>query len=525
MAVEMVIKLLVLILIALQFTLYSCGGGGGSDNDSLSNDNDSQTGMVDDNEVPNNNLIEHLSAGDATIMSVLPSAFSQESANLTAIDRIKRFNIGDDFFENPWVEKRASTELRDGLGPLFNNNACQDCHIRDGRGHAPTVSATDDGTDFSSLLIRASKSNITVEQRRSMEQSLIANVPDSAVGGQLQQDAIFNVRKEAGLRVSYETVSVSFADGHTVELRKPLWHLTSLYAGNGYDFDSDTVFSARVAPPMIGLGMLALIEESDIVANADPADLDGNGISGKANYVWEVESSSVQLGRFGWKAGQPSIRQQIAGAFIGDMGLTNEIFPEENCLAHQTDCSSSPNGNGDQNDDYPFEVAPEVLDNVEFYSHNLAVPARRDAYSDSVQAGKALFQQAGCHHCHIESFTTAVSEVFLEQSKQTIFPYTDMLLHDMGQDLADFTLANQPVAESVLVEFLANAREWRTPPLWGLGLAQTVDPEATFLHDGRARTILEAVLWHGGEAEAAKQHVLQFNQSQRDALLSFLKDL
>ena len=490
--------------------LQSCGGGGSSDS------------STDDEE-----QIEHLGGGDATVNHSGADAFSQNSANLTDIEKIKTFNLGDDFFQNPWVAGSASTSSRDGLGGLFNNNACQDCHIRDGRGHAPNVSDTEEGTDFSSILLRAARSNISAAEQDDMLNSRIANVPDSSVGGQLQHDSVANVTPEVELRVSYTPVTVTFEDGFEVELRKPIWHITSVYADQDptFDFNDDTVFSARVAPPMIGLGLLALIPEATIIAQEDVNDANNDGISGKANFVQSVANNNVQLGRFGWRAGQPSLLEQSAGAFVNDMGLTSRLHLNENCMPHQEDCLLTPNGNGDSVADYDYEVPDTVLDAIGFYSAHLAVPQRRDAYSDPVQRGKALFNDLGCQQCHVERYETANSEEFPELSQQVIFPYTDLLLHDMGEDLADFTIDNEPVENTVLTEFLANAREWRTPPLWGLGLAKAVDPEATFLHDGRARTILEAVLWHGGEAEQSKQSLLGLNEQERNDLITFLEDL
>lgn len=496
--------------------ISGCGGGGGSSDGG---------GDTTPREPAPTEQIEHLSGGETSVSERNASAFSSKVANMSDVERIKDFNIGDDFFENPWVERRSTTSLRDGLGPHFNNNACQDCHVRDGRGHAPMVSDTEDGTDFDTMLIRASRTDVTESQRQQMQQGLLANVPDTSVGGQLQHKSNFNVRAEASLRVSYEEVPVSFEDGYTITLRRPLWHLNSLYADDGYDFNPDTVFSARVAPPMIGLGLLELIDQNDIVTQQDLEDSDNNGISGKANYVWNETSQQVELGRFGWKAGQPTLRQQAAGAFLGDMGLTSEIFSDENCLQHQSDCLLAPNGNGDSTEDYDFEVSTGILDRVEFYSQHLSVPIRRDAYSGIVQEGKTLFNDAGCAACHTPSYTTASNAEFPELSGQTIFPYTDLLLHDMGEDLADFDIDNNPVLGETLNEFLATTTEWRTPPLWGIGLSKTVDPEATFLHDGRARTLMEAVLWHGGEAQASKNTVLTFNAEQRDALNAFLDSL
>lgn len=468
---------------------------------------------------------ETLSAGAATVFETAASAFEKHSANLTSAAGVRDFNIGNDFFKNPWVPNRSSTSLRDGLGPNFNNNACQDCHIRDGRGHAPNVSATEDGTDFSSMLIRAARSEISQADRDLMLAGKLANVGDSSVGGQLQQHALAGVPIEAALAASYQAITKTFSDGHSVTLRKPSWHLTSLFKESGYDFDDDTIFSARVAPPMIGLGLLMLIPEADILANEDINDTDGNSISGKANRVWSIEQQAVTLGRFGWKAGQPTVIEQAAGAFLGDMGLTSRLHLEENCLAHQTDCLQAPTGNGDSNQSYNYEVSDRVLESVTFYSAHLGVPARRDAENAEVKHGKQLFKEAGCDACHIEKWQTGDSSTLPELANQTIYPYTDMLLHDLGQELADFTVDNTPAGSDVLYEYQATATEWRTPPLWGIGLTHTVDPKATFLHDGRARTIMEAVLWHGGEAAAARDEVLTFNADERAALNAFLMSL
>lgn len=468
---------------------------------------------------------ETLSAGEATVFETTASAFEKHSANLTSAMGVRDFNIGNDFFKNPWVPNRSSTSLRDGLGPNFNNNACQDCHIRDGRGHAPNVSATEDGSDFSSMLIRAARSNISVADRDLMLAGKLANVGDSHVGGQLQQHALAGVPIEAALSASYQDISMTFADGHTVMLRKPSWHLTSLFKDSGYDFDSDTVFSARVAPPMIGLGLLMLIPAENIIANEDIIDANSDGISGKANRVWSLEAKTVTLGRFGWKAGQPTVLEQTAGAFLGDMGLTSRLHPIENCLPHQSDCLQAPTGNGDSNNQYDYEVSDPVLERVAFYSAHLGVPARRNADAPEVKRGKQLFNEAGCDSCHIEKWQTGESTALPELANQIIYPYTDMLLHDLGPELADFTIDNQPVGEAVLFEYLATATEWRTPPLWGIGLTHAVDPKATFLHDGRARTIMEAVLWHGGEAAASRDKVLQFNSDERNALNAFLMSL
>ncbi len=505
---------LLLLLLTTAF-LTACGGGSEPETDTPT----TPTDPITEPETPTST--EHLAGGEASVINNTADAFSQHSKTMSDVERIQQFELGDDFFTNPWVAGSASTSSRDGLGGLLNNNACQDCHIRDGRGHAPDAGSD----DFGSILFRAAKSNITTEQAYDMSQSLMANVGDSSVGGQLQQTAIADVMPEVDLAVTYTTSTVSFADGYQVELRKPTWQLTSKAAAQGYDFDADTIFSARVSPGMIGLGLLALVSEQDIIANEDISDSDNNGISGKANRVWSIAKQNVELGRFGWKAGQPSLIEQTAGAFVNDMGLTNRFHQQESCLAHQVDCIAAPNGNGDSINDYNYEVSDTILDAIGFYAEHLAVPQRRNAYDDDVKRGKDIFINAGCQGCHSVSYTTEQSSEHPELSEQKIYPYTDMLLHDMGEALADFTLNGQAASGDIAYEFLATTREWRTPPLWGIGLAQTVDPEANFLHDGRARTILEAVLWHGGEAQAAKEAVLKLNSSERADLLAFLSDL
>lgn len=477
---------------------------------------------------------EKLSAGDTTTHTINANAFSDSSSNLR-IEKLGEFRTGNSFFEKPWVASPASTTVRDGLGPLFNVLACQSCHIKDGRGHAPLHGET----NFASVLIRTAKANITNEQRQQMLAGTLAHVGDSTVGGQIQDKSNPNVLHEADLKVIYKPKTVTFADGHEVTLRKPIWLATNNYSKDK-KFDADTILSVRTAQPMIGLGLLQAISADEIKNLADPDDANKDGISGKFNWVENVVTGKPQLGRFGWKAGQPTVQQQSAGAFNGDMGLTTRIFPTENCLASQKDCLKAPNGNGhgmgDARVEYGYEVRDDILDSVVLYAKNLAVPIRRNHDDDAVLAGKQHFMDVGCASCHTPKFITAKQTVDIEQSEQTIFPYTDMLLHDMGAELADFAIVypkgkneldkqtNTPKSTE-LVEFRAQANEWRTQPLWGIGLTKKVDKQATYLHDGRARDIMEAVLWHGGEAKESQQKVLQLNKKQRSEFMAFLESL
>lgn len=439
---------------------------------------------------------EQLSGGAATVSRSGRDAFSQPSANLPPMRRVD-FSVGNSFFRSPWVIAPSTTTARDGLGPLFNTNACQNCHIKDGRGHPPT-----DGSDNAvSALVRLSIPARPGQEAQLERQGLIA---EPVYGGQLQDVAVPGVAPEGKLRVSYTSEVVTLADGTRVELQKPQLQISQLRYG---ELHPDTLFSLRVAPPMIGLGLLEAIPEAAILANADPDDADRNGISGRPNQVWDRTSQGPRLGRFGWKAGQPSLNQQNADAFFNDMGLTSSLIAGNSCTADQADCLAQPHGGAP-------EVSDHLLAQVLFYTRNLGVPARRGVDAPQVLAGKGLFHQAGCQGCHTPKFTTASDAAEPELANQTIRPYSDLLLHDMGDGLAD----NRR-------EFQASGREWRTPPLWGIGLTETVNGHTRFLHDGRARNLLEAILWHGGEAEGARQKAMAFDADQRAALLAFLESL
>ena len=439
---------------------------------------------------------EARSGGDTTVGKADRNAFSMPSANLSPSRRLD-FSVGNSFFRSPWVIAPSTTTARDGQGPLFNTNACQNCHIKDGRGHPPAP----DAVNSVSMLVRLSIPDQPAYARL-IEQTGV--VPEPVYGAQLQDMAVPGVAPEGKVRVEYQPVLVHFKDGTAVELQKPTLQITQLGYG---PMHPDTRFSARVAPPMIGLGLLEAIPEEAILANANT----GDGVAGRPNRVWDDAQQKTVLGRFGWKAGQPNLNQQNVHAFSGDMGLTTSLRPVDDCTPAQTDCLQAPNGNGPDGEP---EVSDNILRLVEFYTRNLAVPARRDVGSPQVLAGKNLFYQAGCASCHTPTFTTSANAAEPELANQVIHPYSDLLLHDMGDGLAD----NR-------TEFAASGRDWRTAPLWGIGLTRTVSGHTRFLHDGRARNLLEAVLWHGGEAEPARQQVLQFDAGQRAALLAFLNSL
>ncbi|WP_122454175.1 di-heme oxidoredictase family protein [Pseudomonas viridiflava] len=443
---------------------------------------------------------EALSGGSATVKKSDQNAFSLPSANLSPVRRLD-FSVGNSFFRSPWVIAPSTTTARDGLGPLFNTNACQNCHIKDGRGHPPEAGDTNAVSMLVRLSIPDNPAFADLIQRNGV-------LPEPNYGGQLQDMANPGVTPEGRVRVEYDALTVKFRDGTAVELRQPTLRITQLGYG---PMHPEAHVSARIAPPMIGLGLLEAIADEAVLANADPDDKNGDGISGRANWVWDDAQQKVVMGRFGWKAGQPNLNQQNVHAFSGDMGLTTSLRRFDDCTPAQTDCLAAPNGNGPDGEP---EVSDNILRLVEFYTRNLGVPVRRNVDDPQVLAGKNLFFQAGCQQCHAPSFKTRADAAEPELANQEIRPYTDLLLHDMGDGLAD----NR-------TEFQATGREWRTPPLWGLGLTAAVNGHTQMLHDGRARNALEAILWHGGEAQAAQRQVLAFNAEQREALLAFLNSL
>lgn len=432
-------------------------------------------------------------------------AFSQPSANMPFARELE-FRVGNGLFRKIWVAAPASTRATDGLGPLYNARSCQRCHLKDGRGHPP------DGPDDSavSMFLRISIPG-TIDDAVKEIEGYIATRPDPNYGSQLQDRALPGHRAEYQLNVRYEELPVTLSDGTVVSLRRPDYRALDLGYG---PLHPKAMLSPRIAPQMIGLGLLEAIPARDILARADPDDRDGDGISGRANIVWSTERNRPMLGRFGLKAGAPTVLEQSASAFAGDIGISTPLLPNGwgECTPAQSACRQAPNGAAPEDDD--AEIGKVGLDLVTFYSRNLAVPARRDVDHPQVLRGKRVFYQAGCPACHTPKFVTHRLKDQPEQSFQLIWPYTDMLLHDMGDGLAD----NRPEAR-------ATGREWRTPPLWGIGLTKMVSGHTYFLHDGRARNLLEAVLWHGGEAKAARDRIVGASKADRDALIRFLESL
>lgn len=428
------------------------------------------------------------SGGTATVFIHSRDAFARPLANLPTVE-LRRFAFGNKMFNTNWVQAPASVTSLDGLGPTFNRVSCSGCHFKDGRGRPPfTVDEP-----MTSMLLRLSIPGEAADGGPN---------PHPVYGGQLNPLAIGDVPSEGKAVITYENILGQYDDGVAYSLRRPVYRFSEMTLG---ELGSDIMFSPRVAPAIHGLGLLEAVPETSIRAWADPEDKNGDGISGKVNHVPHLEGNKT-IGRFGWKANVASLKQQDAGAALGDIGITTSLNPEENCPKPQEKCRSAISGGAP-------EMSDEQLEKLVFYTQTLGVPARRDVNDPEVQRGAVLFTESQCSSCHIPQMVTGKHEI-AELSHQSIQPFTDLLLHDMGEGLAD----HRP-------DYEADGREWRTPPLWGIGLVKVVNQHTNFLHDGRARNLEEAILWHGGEAEKAKEYFRHLNKSDRQALLKFLESL
>ena len=430
------------------------------------------------------NLTERqLAGGGTTIFSDNSNAFSTVAPNASGTD-FTNHAFGDAQFEQSFVTAPAT--VNGGLGNIFNNTSCVSCHIKDGRSAFPS-----NITNLSGLLLRGSIAGFGLNGSPN---------PIPGFGTQIQNQAVFGSVPEARYQVSFTTINETLADGTVISLRKPIFTLVDSYIA----LPSNILLSPRIATPVFGLGLLEAISEADILSKQDINDLDNDGISGKANYVWDPVLVQTKLGRFGWKANSSSVLVQCAGAYVEDMGVTNYVFPNETGF-------NQSNGQDGLNDDP--EISNGILDAVALYCKTLAVPASRSATNIDVRRGAKIFEEISCVKCHSpkqQSSYNAIASI----SNQIFYPYTDLLLHDMGADLAD----NRP-------DYLATGTEWKTRPLWGIGLTQIVNGHTHFLHDGRARNITEAILWHGGEAQNSKEKFKQLSTQKRNELLAFINSL
>ncbi len=430
--------------------------------------------------------------GDTTRPVATGEAFTFVAGNADEATRAA-FVRGNEIFNRAWDPLGTADPKFDGLGPTFNRRACADCHVNNGRGRSPA------GPDepVESALVR-----ISLPAKGETPRRIPRAVP--GYGDQIQDRAIDGVPAEGTVQVRWSETQGRYADGTSYSLRRPTVTIAAPAFG---PLPEDTLHSLRVANPMIGLGLLEMVTEDTLRALADPEDRDGDGISGRVNTVWDPRDQQMALGRFGWKANVPNITSQTTGAAQGDMGITSPVVPRDNCPRRQTDCRAAATHDG-------VELSADMVRDLNVYSRRLAVPQQRGAQRAVVQRGYGLFLQSGCGSCHMPTLITGDDPRAPDLSGQTFHPFTDLLLHDMGEGLAD----GRP-------DFAATGREWRTPPLWGLGLTAKVSGHTELLHDGRARSVAEAILWHGGEAADAREAFRNLPAVGRAELLEFLNSL
>lgn len=445
------------------------------------------------------NSVDERSAGTFTVPRADEDAYFQPAPALSERQQ-QIFARGRSTFTRAWVVPGISTGDW-GVGPTFVADRCSACHVRGGRGAPPDSS----NKQPIATLVRLSLSGTGPHGGPRPHPNYGDQLQNRALQGQsLDLMPLYQlVPAEADVYLDWEERTETLADGTAVKLRRPSPVFDNLAFG---DLGADVLTSIRNAPPVFGLGLLEAVPEETLLAIAEKQR--ALGFNGRPNRVWHEIDQRLALGRFGWKANQPTLRQQIAAAAIGDMGVTSTLFPKQNCPDVQTICRQEVPGNEP-------ELTDTSWDELEIWGLGLGVPARRNWNALEVQRGAALFEHLQCSVCHVPTLTTTDYFPRLpELSRQTIHPYTDLLLHDMGPGLAD----GRP-------DFAAGGNDWRTPPLWGLGLSRTVNGSTALLHDGRARNVTEAILWHGGEAQASRDGFSRLPKQDREALLAFLNAL
>ena len=439
-----------------------------------------------------------LSAGSFTINRFDRQAFSEPASVLTSRQR-QIFMAGRSVFKRQWASVN-SLNGDWGLGPTFVADRCSACHINTGRGSPPQSSSE----QLLSMLVRLSIPGTDEHGGPKPHPNYGDQFQNRSLDGRNVDLAYAGapVPNEADLFLDWEETTTAFADGETLALRKPKLRIENLKFG---ELENDVMTSLRISQPLVGIGFLEAVPEEAIFAMAEKQRK--QNFNGRPNRVWDAVNKRMALGRFGWKANVPSLKQQVAAAALGDMGVNSNLYPQQNCPPVQTVCAKMLPGNSP-------EIIDHEVDAVELWLQGLAVPARRNVNDAEVRRGAALFASAQCAVCHVPELKTGKFPKLPQLSDQVFHAYTDLLLHDMGDELAD----GRP-------DFAAGPRDWRTPPLWGLGLSQVVSGSTALLHDGRARNVVEAVLWHGGEAESARESFRGMPKADRAALARFVESI
>lgn len=484
-----------IVVVGLAAVLLACGGGDDAEN-TTATESSGETAPTASSQSPVTPVRTTRTGGMGTAFDATSRSFSLTARNINHYQR-QLFADGKTVFEMQWT---PTGDEFGGLGPFFDAAACSSCHLEDGRAAGPSG----DGPLPLGIGVQLTSDDpLTIDR---VGDSLASNGID---GG------------EAVVRVDYETVTGTFDDGEPYELRRPVYSVEI----DGDPLPDDAILGIRVAPQLPGMGLLEQISASDLNALADPDDADGDGVSGRLSIVTNLLTGEETIGRFGWNAGQPSVEQQAASAFFHDMGLTTRYFPSQDCdrwvpcvregapLSEDYDAELYGDPNAGLEPIAEVEVSDRQLFEVTAYTQTLAVPGPRDLGDPQIEQGWDLFGTVGCSSCHTGGYTTENGPVE-GLSDELIQPYTDLLLHDLGIGLSDTTVAGDPVPT-----------EWRTPPLWGIGLLETVSGHTDLLHDGRARNYEEAILWHDGEAAASAAAYRALPVDERAAVLAFLESI
>ncbi|WP_445363996.1 di-heme oxidoredictase family protein [Microbulbifer sp. ANSA003] len=398
-----------------------------------------------------------------------------------------RFNTGEhEELGNPDFNQMANLSAG-----LTIEQSCLACHINNGRGPAPSEASVPN-----SMVFKLSSGAITQAGQP---------LPNHYFGPVLQTHSLnSDIAPEGSIQVTYSPIQGSYANGDSYTLQSPTYVVTT----NEGENTSADYFSPRMPQNITGLGLLEAVDETEILEWHDPNDSNSDGISGRVSLVDTGSTPLPQVGRFGWKATQPSLRSFSADALNNDIGVNTALEPNANCGIEQLECKKHSNHNEELTDSH--------LDDLTTYLQALGAPPRNpDLINESIVAqGEALFESINCSSCHRPEMNTNHAHPLEELRGKVIRPYTDLLLHDMGEGLADNL--------TISAEY---NREWRTPPLWGLGVNSAVNGHSNLLHDGRARSIEEAILWHGGEAAESQQNYIDLSASERNSLLKFLQSL
>jgi len=468
------------------------------------------------NKTPSLDISEKKPGGNTTT-GIKPFPSFQLSAKNLPRENLPKFHAGKALANQPWIKAPTITTARDGLGPLYNSRSCLACHKKGGKGRLPksanhnliqgVVRLSLPGTDkILGVVPEPNYGDQLQTQSVSLSHQLRDKILISEQQGAKKIILPEGMPAEARIKIEWQHSTFEYPDGKTISLRRPTLKLTELAYG---PLHPTTVMSLRMAPAIHGTGLLELIPQNDIDTLADPEDRNNDGISGRVNRVWNPIEKITSPGRFGWKASRHNVEATVAAAFTNDIGITNPLYPLQPCTAKQILCLNTINGN----DSEGVELPKNLLALVANFVRNIGVPVQRPLAKKYIK-GRELFYRSTCNRCHKPQFITASSKLNPHLSQQTIWPYTDLLLHDMGPELADGRS-----------DFQASGSEWRTAPLWGAGLNQAVNGSKNFLHDGRAKNIEEAILWHGGEAHTSRDNFTHLDQQQRQALIEFVKTL